>query len=58
MPMSKEDRRLVAAFIRTNIHKSYHQIARELNKSFSTISRIAQEFEIHREPGPKTLGNL
>jgi hypothetical protein len=51
--MTKEERTVVAAFIRQNGHLSYQRIANFHNVHHATIRNIAAEFEISRPVGPK-----
>ena len=51
--MKQQERAVIASYIRENVSKSYHTISRDLGWSYGCICRIAQEFEIHREGGPK-----
>jgi len=52
--MTKDQRRDLATFIRTNPQMTYFDFAHMTNLGYSTITLIAQEFGIRRVTGPKT----
>jgi transposase len=52
--MTKDERKLIADYIRENESMSYHHVARHHNLSYTSITRIAAEFEIARKSGPKS----
>jgi hypothetical protein len=51
--MNRLERAEVAQFIKDNLQLSYPTIARMKNIGYSSVARIAQEFEIVRATGRK-----